>query len=268
MFPMVARSGMTSADCQYCSRSSSSTPIIRIESKRASFVRKLARRPSGHDLLPEGREGFVLGPLHGHGADPESLGSLPEAEPLQHREPQRCSLGGRQLVDQALQPRIIGFRFQLRVLIRGREDIEPAATPAWQGLIEALVLPRGVSPSCFRQPDQESPVPEVVLQCPLDANLQVRRSGDWIVDSAAGLNELQASYTLGISGIEEIGKAAMKPVSQPIGEGQELMHVAITGGKRAHRGEGEGRHPHPAATRRDNRGKTKPALRRPPTTDR
>jgi len=210
----------------------------------------------------------VLGPLDRHGANAQLLGCPAEAEALQHREPQRCRLCGGQLVDQVLQPRLQGFWGQLLRRGRGGEHIEPGVGAAGKGLVEALMLPGGGSSGRGRQPDQESPIPKVVLQRALNAELQVRGGGDWVGHPAAGLDELEAGNALGVAEIQQIREAAMKPVSQPIGQGQVLVDKAITGGKRAHRGDGEGRHPHPAATRRDNRGKTKPALRRPPTTDR
>jgi len=224
---------------------------------------KLARRPSGRDLVPEGGECSVLSPLDRHGADAQLRGGPAEAEPLQHRQPQRCRLGCWQLVDQVLQPRLQGFWGQL--LGRGGEDIEPGVGAARQGLVEALMLPGGSSPGRGRQSDQQSPVPEVVLQRALNANLEVRGSGDWVGHPAAGLHELQTGHALGVAELQQIGEAAMKAVGNAIGEGNELVDKAITGGKRAHRGDGEGRTPHPAGT---IGGKTKPAPRRPPTTDR
>jgi len=171
----------------------------------------------------------VLGPLNGHGADAQLRGCPAETQTLKHREPQGSPLGGRQLVDQVLQPRLQGFWGQL--LGRGRENIEPGVGAAGQGLVEALVLPGGRSPGRFRQPDQESPIPEPVGQSASDAHLQVRRSGAGIVHPAASLNQFQASHTLGVAEIVQIREAAMKPVGKAIGQRQELVDKAITGGK-------------------------------------
>ena len=46
--------------------------------------------------LPQGGEGLLLGPLHGHAADLKPLGGLPEREAFQDSEPQGRGLGGRQ----------------------------------------------------------------------------------------------------------------------------------------------------------------------------
>ncbi len=64
--------------------------------------------PSGHHLLPQGCQGFLLRTLHRHRADPQSPARFSQAQTLQHREPQGSRLGGGQLLHQGLQPRLQG----------------------------------------------------------------------------------------------------------------------------------------------------------------
>ena len=70
---------------------------------------KAIRRASAptRQLLPQGRQGLLLGPLHRHAADLQPRGRLPEREALEDGEPQGRGLGCRQLIDQLLQRQAI-----------------------------------------------------------------------------------------------------------------------------------------------------------------
>ena len=69
-------------------------------------------------LLPQCGKGLLLCSLHGHGADLQPRGGLPEREALEDGEPQGCRLGSGQLIDQLLQrqllPRPAGSQLRLR----------------------------------------------------------------------------------------------------------------------------------------------------------
>ena len=69
-------------------------------------------------LLPQCGKGLLLCSLHGHGADLQPRGGLPEREALEDGEPQGCGLGSGQLIDQLLQrqllPRPAGSQLRLR----------------------------------------------------------------------------------------------------------------------------------------------------------
>jgi hypothetical protein len=64
-----------------------------------------------HQLLPQGRDGLLLGSLHRHGADLQPLSRSPQRQALQDREPERCGLGGRQLLDELLQRQVPGVNY-------------------------------------------------------------------------------------------------------------------------------------------------------------
>ena len=55
------------------------------------------------ELLAQGRDGLLLGPLHRHGADLQPLGRSPQRQAFEDGEPECCGLGGRQLIHQLLQ---------------------------------------------------------------------------------------------------------------------------------------------------------------------
>jgi hypothetical protein len=56
-----------------------------------------------HQLLAQGSEGLLLGPLHSHRADLQLRRGGPQGEPLEDGEPQGCGLGCGQLLHQLLQ---------------------------------------------------------------------------------------------------------------------------------------------------------------------
>ena len=74
--------------------------------------------------LPQGRQGLLLGPLHGHAADLQPRGGLPKRQALKDGEPQGRGLRCRQLIYKLLQRQIISGPGCL--LLWGRQLIEQA----------------------------------------------------------------------------------------------------------------------------------------------
>ena len=101
--------------------------------------RGLSARP--HKLLAQCGEGLFLGPLNGHRADLQLRRGGSQGEPLQDREPERCGLGGRQLLDELLQGRPGEGGLQRRLSGRSRQLLKQGVLTS-DGGIEAGVAER------------------------------------------------------------------------------------------------------------------------------
>ncbi len=181
-------------------------------------------------LLPQGREGLLLGPLHGHGADLQPLGGSAERQTLEDGEPQSGGLGRGELIDQLLQR--LGAESCLQRLIGGgcRQLIEQGMLAIGMGI--ETEMPKGALPllmEAMGNAHQADPIAEVMLERPADAAAQIGPSGLTCSAAWSGADQGLAGHLDQIFPLHQREQAPGGRGSDGIRQWQMLQHQSITG---------------------------------------
>ena len=181
-----------------------------------------------HQLLAQGGEGLLLGPLHSHRADLQLRRGGSEREPLEDGEPQGCGLGRRQLLHQLLQggPGEGGLQ---RGLSDGSRQLLKQGGLTGGGSIKAGVAERPGALLVLTAGDahQADAIAQVVLQGPGDAAAQIGRCR--LSSSAAG-SRADQGFTGHLDQILPLNQREEAPGgggSQGISQGQVLQHQSL-----------------------------------------
>ena len=207
-------------------------PIRGLGCVRAEWPRKkwieTASAPA-RQLVAQGSDGPLLGPLHRHGAELHALGRRPQRQAHKDGEPQRCNRGGGQVIHQLPQHQAMHGLAHRRLGFWSGQLIEQAGLAIGLG-IEAEMPQRALAllMQPARHAHQPHPIAQVVLQGAPDAAAQIGRSRLAGPAAGSGADQGLAGHLDQILPLHQREQAPGQ-AGDGIGQGQVLQHQGITG---------------------------------------